>query len=46
MNRMESTSVAHLVKMTQLEKFDLVILGGVDGSTSPPGFPRGCPSWE
>ena len=28
MNRMESTSAAHLVKMTQPEEFDLVILGG------------------
>jgi pyruvate/2-oxoglutarate dehydrogenase complex dihydrolipoamide dehydrogenase (E3) component len=33
MNRMESTSAAHLVKMTQPEEFDLVILGGGTGST-------------
>jgi ribulose 1,5-bisphosphate synthetase/thiazole synthase len=33
MNRMESTSAAHLVKMTQSEEFDLVILGGGTGST-------------
>jgi molybdopterin biosynthesis enzyme MoaB len=37
MNRMESTSAAHLVKMTQPEEFDLVILGGGTGSTSPRG---------
>jgi hypothetical protein len=35
MNRMESTSAAHLVKMTQPEEFDLVILGGGSGSSSP-----------
>jgi hypothetical protein len=34
MNRMESMSAAHLVKMTQPEKFDLVILGGATGSAS------------
>ncbi len=33
MNRMKSTSPAHLVKMTQPEEFDLVILGGGTGST-------------
>src|SRR5438445_1090194 len=33
MNRMESTSASHLVKMTQPEEFDLVILGGGTGST-------------
>ena len=33
MNRMESTSAAHLVKMTQPEEFDLVILGGGTSST-------------
>jgi molybdopterin biosynthesis enzyme MoaB len=37
MNHMESTSAAHLVKMTQPEEFDLVILGGGTGSTSPRG---------
>ena len=37
MNRMESTSAAHLVKMTQAEEFDLVMLGGGTGSTSPRG---------
>jgi hypothetical protein len=36
MNRMESTSAAHLVKMTQPEEFDLVILRGGTGSS-----PRG-----
>jgi len=40
MNRMESTSAAHLVEMTQPEEFDLVILGGGTGSTSPRGHPR------
>jgi hypothetical protein len=34
MNRIESTSAAHLVKMTQPEEFVLVILGGGAGSTS------------
>jgi molybdopterin biosynthesis enzyme MoaB len=33
MNRRESTSADHLVKMTQPEEFDLVILGGGTGST-------------
>ena len=33
MNRMERTSAAHLVKMTQPEEFDLVILSGGTGST-------------
>jgi hypothetical protein len=38
MNGMESTSAAHLVKMTQPEEFDLVILGDGTGSTvAPPG---------
>src|SRR5215831_16760094 len=33
MTRMESTSGAHAVNMTQPEEFDLVILGGGTGST-------------
>ena len=33
MNRMESTSAAHLVKMTQPEEFDLVTLGDGTGSS-------------
>jgi pyruvate/2-oxoglutarate dehydrogenase complex dihydrolipoamide dehydrogenase (E3) component len=33
MTRIESTSAAHLVKTTQPEEFDLVILGGGTGST-------------
>ena len=33
MNRMESTSAAHLVKKSPPEEFDLVILGGGTGST-------------
>jgi hypothetical protein len=37
MNRMESTSAAHLVKLTQPEEFALVILGGGTGSSSPRG---------
>jgi hypothetical protein len=37
MNRMESTSAAHLDKMTQPEEFDLVILGGGTGPLSPRG---------
>jgi hypothetical protein len=37
MNRMESMSAAYLVKITHPEEFDLVILGGGTGSTSPRG---------
>ncbi len=35
MNRMESPSAAHLVKESQPEEFDLVILGGRVPQVSP-----------
>jgi hypothetical protein len=34
MNRMESTSAAHLVEITQPEEFDLVILGGTSSTVA------------
>jgi hypothetical protein len=38
MKRTESTSSAQVLKKTQPEEFDLVILGGGTGSDLPPKF--------